>query len=109
MDGLQWYNHAVWVGESTRMAAAMNHKVQTILMAVLVFIVFSATAAYVTVNFDSFWSRDEAVGTQRIDQFSDIRNQQQDEFQLGPQSTPPLAFFGRRSGLWTHPVITNPV
>ena len=67
----------------------MNRKVQPILMAVLIFIVFSATAAYVTVNFDSFWNRDEAVGTQRIDQFSDIRNQQRDQFQLEPQSTTP--------------------
>ncbi len=67
----------------------MNRNMQTILMAVLIFIVFSATAAYVTVNFDSFWSRDEAVGTQRIDQFSDIRNQQRDEFQLKPLSTTP--------------------
>ena len=45
----------------------MNRNVQARLMAVLIFIVFSATAAYVTVNFDSFWSRDEAVGTQRVD------------------------------------------
>ena len=67
----------------------MNRKVQTILVAILIFIVFSATAAYVTVNFDSFWSRDEAVGTQRIDQFSDIRDRQRDQFQLKPQSTTP--------------------
>ncbi len=67
----------------------MNRKVQTILMAVLIFIVFSATAAYVTINFDSFWSREDAVGTQHIDQFGDIRNQQRDEFQLKPQSTTP--------------------
>ena len=67
----------------------MNRKVQTILMAVLIFIVFSATAAYVTVNFDSFWSRDEAVGTRRIDQFSDIRDRQRDQFKLEPQSTTP--------------------
>ena len=67
----------------------MNRNVQTILMAVLIFIVFSATAAYVTVNFDSFWSRDEAVGTQRIDQISDIRDRQKGQFQLEPQSTTP--------------------
>ena len=67
----------------------MNRKVQTILMAILIFIVFSATAAYVTANFDSFWRSDDAVGTQHIDRFSDIRNQQRDEFQLKPQSTTP--------------------
>ncbi len=67
----------------------MNRKVQTILMAILVFIVFSATAAYVTANFDSFWSREDAVGTQHIDQFSDIRDRQRDQFQLEPQSTTP--------------------
>jgi len=67
----------------------MNRKIQTILVAILIFIVFSATAAYVTFNFDSFWSRDDAVGTQHIDQFSDIRNQQRDEFHLKPQSTTP--------------------
>lgn len=67
----------------------MNRNVQTILMAVLIFIVFSATAAYVTVNFDSFWIRDEAVGTQRIDQISDIRDRQKGQFQLEPQSTTP--------------------
>ena len=67
----------------------MNRNVQAILMAVLIFIVFSATAAYVTVNFDSFWSRDEAVGTQHIDQISDIRDRQKGQFQLEPQSTTP--------------------
>ena len=67
----------------------MNRKAQTILMAVLIFIVISATAAYVTVNFDSFWSRDEAVGTQLIDQFTDIRDRQRDQFQLEPQSATP--------------------
>ena len=67
----------------------MNRKKQTILMVVLIFIVFSATAAYVTVNFDSFWRRDEAVGTQRIDQFSDFRDRQRDQFQLEPLSTTP--------------------
>ena len=64
----------------------MNRNVQAILMAVLIFIVFSATTAYVTVNFDSFWSRDEAVGTQRIDQFSDIRDRQREQIQFKPQS-----------------------
>ena len=64
----------------------MNRKIQTILVAILIFIVFSATAAYVTFNFDSFWSRDDAVGTQHIDQFSDIRDRQREQIQFEPQS-----------------------
>ena len=67
----------------------MSHKIQTILMAILVFVVFSATAAYVTANFESFWSRADAAGTQHIDQFSDVRNQQRDGFELKPLSTTP--------------------
>ncbi len=67
----------------------MNRKVQTILMVILIFIVFSATAAYVTANFDSFWRRDDAGGTQLIDKFSDIRDRQRDGFELEPQSTTP--------------------
>ena len=67
----------------------MNRKVQTKLIAVWIIVVFSATATYVPVNFDSFWIRDEAVGTQRIDQISDIRDRQKGQFQLEPQSTTP--------------------
>lgn len=67
----------------------MNHKIQTILMAVLILIVVSATAAYVTANFESFWSRDDEVGSQHIEQFSDIRDQQRDGFQLKPLPTNP--------------------
>ena len=67
----------------------MNRKAQTMLIAVLIFIVISATAARVTVNFDSFWSRDESVGPQRIDQLTDIRDRQRDHFQLEPQSATP--------------------
>ena len=67
----------------------MNRKKQTILAAALVVIVLSAAAAYVTANFDSFWRHDEAAGKRDIDQFSDIRDRQRDEFQLKPLSTTP--------------------
>jgi hypothetical protein len=67
----------------------MSPKVQTILFAVLMFIVVSATTAYVTANFDTFWSRDDSVGNQHIDQFKDIRDSQRDQFKLEPQSTTP--------------------
>ena len=52
----------------------MSRNLQTILLAVLVFIVVSATTAYGTVNFDTFWSNDESVGNQHIDQFKDIKD-----------------------------------
>ena len=67
----------------------MNRDKQTLLLAVLGFIVYTATAAYVNAKFDSFWSREDAVGTQHIDQFGDIRNQQRDGFELKPLSTTP--------------------
>ena len=67
----------------------MNRKKQSILAAALVVIVLSAAAAYVTANFDSLWVHDEAVGKRDIEQFSDIRDQQRDQFQLKPLSTNP--------------------
>jgi hypothetical protein len=67
----------------------MSRKLQTILLAVVMFIVVSATTAYVTANFEIFWSRDDAVGSQHIDQFKDIRDRQRDQFQLEPQSSTP--------------------
>ena len=67
----------------------MSRNLQTILMAVLVFIVVSATTGYVTANFDTFWSNDESVGNQHIDQFKDIRDSQRDQFQMESQSPTP--------------------
>ena len=60
----------------------MSRNLQTISLAVLVLIVVSATTAYVTANFDTFWSNDESVGNQQIDQFKDIRDSQRDQFQI---------------------------
>jgi len=60
----------------------MSRNLQTILLAVLVFIVVSVTTAYVTANFDTFWSHDESVGNQHVDQFKDIRDSQRDQFQI---------------------------
>jgi len=51
--------------------------------------VVSATTAYVTVNFETFWSRDDSVGNQHVDQFKDIKDRQRDQFQIEPQSTTP--------------------
>ncbi len=67
----------------------MSRNLQTILLAVLVFIVVSATAANVTTNFDTFCSNDESVGNQHIDQSKDIRDSQRDQFQIEPQSSTP--------------------
>ena len=67
----------------------MSRNLQTILLVVLVFNVVSATTAYVTANFDTFWSNDESVGNQQIDQFKDIRDSQRDQFQIEPQSSTP--------------------
>ena len=67
----------------------MSRNLQTILLAVLMFIVVSATTAYVTVNFETFWSRDDSVGNQHVDQCKDIKDRQRDQFQIEPQSTTP--------------------
>jgi hypothetical protein len=67
----------------------MSRNLQTILLAVLMFMVVSATTAYVTVNFENFWSRDDSVGNQHVDQFKGIKDRQRDQFQLEPQSTTP--------------------
>ena len=60
----------------------MSRNLQTILLAVLVFIVVSVTTAYVTANFDTFWNHDESAGNQHVDQFKDIRDSQRDQFQI---------------------------
>ena len=67
----------------------MSRNLQTILLAVLMFIVVSVNTAYVTVNFETFWSRDDSVGNQHVDQFKDIKDRQRDQFQIEPQSTTP--------------------
>ena len=51
----------------------MNRNTQTVLLAVLVFTVFSPTATYVTANFDSLGNCEEGVISQRFGQFIDIR------------------------------------
>ena len=68
----------------------MNRKVQTKLIAVLIIVVFSATATYVTVNFDSFWIRDEAERRVSIKSAtSEIGRKASFNWSLSPQ---PLSF-----------------
>lgn len=54
----------------------MNKK-QSIFLAVLTFVVFIAAAGYLAANFDTFWSREDAV-SKPLERFNDIRKQARD-------------------------------